>query len=318
MYGYNTRDRMSDNISTFDLVKQNIKQFFAEVKSRKESKKNYRLDKLTRNIPVDNSSGYEDFAPASKIENGEEYIKVLHWAIKNEDVKNIALAGPYGSGKSSVIQSYLKEHPSTNALNISLATFDWEKKDYDEFKNEIELGILKQLFYKVDSHQIPQSRYRKIHKQYYRRFLCGITVITSLSLLVFGFFFPETFHNYINRIAQCGNYYHLSEEGSYIIASIFGVWGIFTISYVCKWIVTHLRVKEVNIADKATLSDEHEEDSIFNRNMDEIMYFFEETTYDTVFIEDLDRFDSSEIFVKLRELNTILNNYDLIKRTESL
>ena len=314
MYGYNTRDRMGDNISKFDLLKQNIKQFFVEVKSRKESKKDYRLDKLTRNIPVDNSSGYEDFAPASKIENGEEYIKVLHWALKNEDVKNIALAGPYGSGKSSVIQSYLKEHPSTNALNISLATFDWEKKDYDEFKNEIELGILKQLFYKVDSHQIPQSRYRKIHKQYYRRFLCGITVIAFLSLLVFGFFFPETFHNCIDRIAQCGNYYHLSEEESYIIASIFGFCGIFAISYVCKWIVTHLRVKEVNIADKATLSDEHEEDSIFNRNMDEIMYFFEETTYDTVFIEDLDRFDSSEIFVKLRELNTILNNYDLIRR----
>ena len=314
IYGYNTRDRMGDNISTFDLVKQNIKQFFTEVKSRKESKRNYRLDKLIRNIPVDNSFGYEDFAPASKIENGKEYIKVLHWALKNEDVKNIALAGPYGSGKSSVIQSYLKEHPSTNALNISLATFDWEKKDYDEFKNEIELGILKQLFYKVDSHQIPQSRYRKIHKQYYRRFLYGTTVIASLSLLAFGFFFPETFHNCIGRIAQCGNYYHLSKERSYIIASIFGIWGIFIISYVCKWIVTHLRVKEVNIVDKATLSDEHEEDSIFNRNMDEIMYFFEETTYDTVFIEDLDRFDSSEIFVKLRELNAILNNYDLIKR----
>lgn len=94
-----------------------------------------------------------------------------------------------------------------------------------------------------------------------------------MPLLVFGFFFPETFHNCIDRIAQCGKYYHLSEEESYIIASIFGICGIFAISYVCKWIVTHLRVKEVNTADKETLSDEHEEDSIFNRNMDEIMYF---------------------------------------------
>ena len=53
---------------------------------------------------------------------------------------------------------------------------------------------------------------------------------------------------------------------------------------------------------------------VFDKNMDEIVYFFEETLYDTVFIEDLDRFDSSEIFIKLRELNAILNNYDLIKR----
>ena len=38
------------------------------------------------------------------------------------------------------------------------------------------------------------------------------------------------------------------------------------------------------------------------------------TKYNVVFIEDVDRFNTSEIFVKLRELNTLLNNYDLIKR----
>ena len=48
--------------------------------------------------------------------------------------------------------------------------------------------------------------------------------------------------------------------------------------------------------------------------MDEIIYFFEETKYNVVFIEDLDRFDSSDIFVKLRELNTILNSYEKIHR----
>lgn len=53
------------------------------------------MDKLASNIPVDNSSEYEDFTPESEIENGEEYIKALHWALKNKEVKNIALAGPY-------------------------------------------------------------------------------------------------------------------------------------------------------------------------------------------------------------------------------
>ena len=38
------------------------------------------------------------------------------------------------------------------------------------------------------------------------------------------------------------------------------------------------------------------------------------TTYDTVFIEDLDRFNQPNIFIKLRELNTVINNYDNIKR----
>ena len=49
--------------------------------------------------------------------------------------------------------------------------------------------------------------------------------------------------------------------------------------------------------------------------MDEIVYFFESTKYDVVVFEDIDRFENREIiFYKLRELNTILNNSNSIKR----
>ena len=48
--------------------------------------------------------------------------------------------------------------------------------------------------------------------------------------------------------------------------------------------------------------------------MDEIVYFFEETKYRIVFFEDLDRLEDPSIFIHLRELNTLLNNYDGIKR----
>ena len=43
MHAYNMRDRMSDNISKFDLIKQNVKQFFFKIKSRKESPKISRI-----------------------------------------------------------------------------------------------------------------------------------------------------------------------------------------------------------------------------------------------------------------------------------
>ena len=42
-------------------------------------------------------------------------------------------------------------------------------------------------------------------------------------------------------------------------------------------------MKEVNIADKATVADEKDENSIFDKSMDEIMYFFEATDYDIIF-----------------------------------
>ena len=53
---------------------------------------------------------YQDLTPSNQIKPEEESIQALRWAIENPNVKNIALSGPYGSGKSSVIQSYLKEY----------------------------------------------------------------------------------------------------------------------------------------------------------------------------------------------------------------
>ena len=50
-------------------------------------------------------SVYRDLAPINSIKPEEESIRALRWAIKNPNVHNIALSGPYGSGKSSVIQS---------------------------------------------------------------------------------------------------------------------------------------------------------------------------------------------------------------------
>jgi cytidylate kinase len=43
----------------------------------------------------------------------------LEWALLNKDIKNIAVTGPYGSGKSSVIRSFAKQYPGYHYLNIS-------------------------------------------------------------------------------------------------------------------------------------------------------------------------------------------------------
>ena len=39
-----------------------------------------------------------------------------------------------------------------------------------------------------------------------------------------------------------------------------------------------------------------------NSHIDEILYFFEVTKYNVVIIEDLDRFQQTEIFTKLRRV----------------
>ena len=71
-------------------------------------------------------------------------------------------------------------------------------------QDEIELGILKQLFYKVNYKKIPQSRYRKLHKINWKR-VWGYLVLIFLILGVMEFiFFPDTFQMIIEKIEEAG------------------------------------------------------------------------------------------------------------------
>ncbi len=58
---------------------------------------------------------------------------------------------------------------------------------------------------------------------------------------------------------------------------------------------------------------ELKEVSGLNKHIDEIIYFFEATDKNILVIEDLDRFNSTELFSKLREVNFIINNSPKIK-----
>ena len=74
------------------------------------------------------------------------------------------------------------------------------------------------------------------------------------------------------------------------------------------------KVNEVKLPTETVVKNsETAAETVFNKNMDEIVYFFEETKYRIVFFEDLDRLEDPSIFIHLRELNTLLNNYDGIK-----
>jgi hypothetical protein len=57
-----------------------------------------------------------------------------------------------------------------------------------------------------------------------------------------------------------------------------------------------------------------DQSSILNRHLDEIVYFFQSTSYDLVVVEDLDRFNNSDIFVTLREINSLVNGNVGVKR----
>ena len=148
-------------------------------------KQNKNNDNNSHFIDSDSSRYYEALTPADDIENGQEYMTALDWALKQPNIHNIAISGPYGSGKSSVIESYLKKRQGLKALRLSLAAFNLQKeksgKTEESKEKELETGILKQLFYSVDSRRIPQSRYRKLQAEK-RRYYAIVGLLTALIL----------------------------------------------------------------------------------------------------------------------------------------
>lgn len=288
---------------------------------------------------------YKDLAPVDDVENGEVYLDALKGALQNKRIKNIALAGPYGSGKSSIIETFLrnerekesccfkmfagkKRSISEQSLKISMASFfieDVEGQDekkgqeepgkpFDLGINEIEQGILKQLFYKVEPNEIPQSRYRKRHiGSLWEWELIWFNLLLFTVLFFCWIFMPEEFAWAIGCLVNAGNSLGLSSFASVLFFVMFFYAVAIAVVFKSHKIFERIRIKELKLFADVQVEYNESEGSVFNKHLDEIVYFFEKTGYRIIFFEDLDRLCNSKIFVHLRELNYLLNNDDVIK-----
>lgn len=256
------------------------------------------------------------------MENGEEYINALDQAINDEEIRNIAITAPYGAGKSSVIKTYVKKHPSLKYTFISMATFNSNKGiSQDDKKNEeiplekIENVILKQFFYKVKKNMLPQSRYNKIEKMSYMYIFKWIFYVNIFCLIGSMLFFPDVLKE---KVINCINFFidlGIPEFWTHIIIPCLVLLEIIILTIIIKQGMIKLKLKELKLFSNATLGNEAiDEKSIFNKNIDEILYFFEATGYEVVFFEDLDRLENNDIFIELRDLNFIINNYEGLKK----
>ena len=236
-------------------------------------------------IPTD----FSDLAPLDSIDNTSEYLNALDWALKNRRIRNVALCGPYGAGKSSIINSYLKSHADAQqkSLRISMATFIESKTEGSDSSHsvalkpdEIETGILKQLFYKVPHTKIPQSRYRKLHKGG-KLIAWRNLVLISIFLLLLGFIFaPDHVINVINILYETWPFSTPPAKVAIVAFAILFTGVLGSIAWCFYPAFSRMKISSISISAKANVEgDEESKESIFNKNMDEIVYFFEETRY---------------------------------------
>ncbi|MFQ3245801.1 MAG: hypothetical protein ACI9SP_002449 [Arenicella sp.] len=258
---------------------------------------------------ADIQSKFVDLAPTDEADKTGVYSEAILFGTKNAKVSNIALTGPYGSGKSSIIQSFLKKYRRP-ALHISLAAFVPEagSDGGDVSRQEIERSILQQMLFGADANKLPLSRFKRIRSPGFWSFfksLC-ITVGTLALWYVFHrredvisgtFFTPLAFSNGVNLAI-------------FLLAAGF-LWMTLHHFYVASF---GLSLKSLSLKDVEIRPANDDQSSILNRHLDEIVYFFQSTNYDLVIIEDLDRFNNVEVFVTLREINSLVNENAGVKR----
>lgn len=250
----------------------------------------------------------------------KQYRSVLNLARKLEekDILNIALTGPYGSGKSSILRSLKKDYPKYKYLSISLATLksplDDKKNeiDIDTMNNRIEYSILQQLIYKEKQETLYNSRLKRIyHKSTLAQYALSFAIIFYAVALIIVF---EPSFLKVEWICN-----RLSNPVLNKWSDIFALSYIFiaTIIFAQKTIksLSNSKLNKLNLKNgEIELKENKEDTSVFNKHMDEIVYFFEVTNYNVVIIEDLDRFNNTDIFLKLREVNQLLNQSNSVGR----
>ena len=285
--------------------------------------------------------------PATIDTNEPQYFPVKEIGEKlrtDQKIRNIALTGPYGSGKSSVLRTLQTQYPEFKYLQISLATLEaydstkdqeeqpnkkqiqqtdsansnadkaqGKRKDVEKQNRLIEYSILQQLIYREKYKTLPNSRLKRIfhfEEKKLCHWTCGVFFFFIAALIAFE-----------PRWLRVNAMYRIFDWGPTVntIFDVISVAYMFICIFICiqKALQSYCgyHLSKINLKDgEIELKAQEKETSIFNRHLDEIIYFFQSTEYNVVIIEDLDRFNTADIYLKLRELNQLINDSKEIGR----
>ncbi|MDF7630732.1 hypothetical protein PUG46_15835 [Erwiniaceae bacterium L1_55_4] len=259
-------------------------------------------------------TSYMALTPA-RINKKNEYFRAMDFALSRKDVKNIAVTGAYGAGKSTVISSYMSTFRENKFINVSLAGFEMQGNGEPATSREVELSILQQILYKRNRDELPDSRIDRILNRnkahIWRVFWSAIKVIGPVGALLSLIYY----HKVIEMTGFPENAFSLFSTMPYLRGVLILIL-LATSLYFISECASRVGIfdKKIRLNKVALLSGEMElgsgeSSSLLNNCLDEIVYFFSRMeNYRVVIFEDLDRLKNPEIFVKLREINKIVNN----------
>ncbi|CAH0273090.1 hypothetical protein SRABI70_03542 [Pseudomonas sp. Bi70] len=240
------------------------------------------------------------------------YVAAIEAALADDQIRNIALSGNYGVGKSSILGEVARRQKS-RVVEISLSTLaPVEASKLDESvpiqattpTNRIQQEIVKQLLYREDPSKTPASRFRRIERFRWIREL-GTALLLGLAVSVIFLLTGWTAQiaSVLIPLADVGLWAHMIAWAVSTCAALLVRWRYYG----------KLHIKQFS-AGSATVTLEDNSVSYFDQYLDEIVYFFDVSERDVVIFEDIDRFNDSHIFETLRALNTLLNSSPQVEK----
>lgn len=267
---------------------------------------------------VENPITLRSLAPSYDEQRHGVYVTAVVRALREQDdVRNIALTGAYGTGKSSVLR-HLTEMPEfqDRVLELSLSTVGvaQERPEGESDTNPaawtktnlIQKEIVKQILYRDAPEKTRGSRFRRLSQFRWGR---EIGVAFGLGALLFVVLWIVGLAAPLMRVLGPD-----PAAGWFVLANVALLMLLAGVVYAVRWL-THNRVfLEKLSAGPATVSLAATSSSYFDQYMDEIVYYFEKSGRDVVIFEDIDRFEDVHIFETLRALNTLLNGSEQVRR----
>lgn len=260
---------------------------------------------------------FENLAP---IDNADIsiYEEAIDFAFDNPDIRNVAISGAYGAGKSSVLATYERKYADKKFIHISLAHFEPEKEkkagDDGNHPNEsvLEGKILNQLIHQLNEKNIPQTNFRIKNSLSWGQVAINSVLIIAFLTTVIHLTFSDTWINFVSTFqvdSILKNILELTTTPiSFFISGCigFGVGAYYIYSVVKKQRFKAV-IRKLSLQGNDIELFENNNDSFFDKYLNEVLYLFENTHVDAVVFEDMDRYEMEGIFERLREVSTLAN-----------
>lgn len=285
------------------------------------------LENCSPNVP------FEDLTPACDVDISN-YKQALDQTFSEPCLKNIAITGPYGAGKSSVLESYLQsqlaieENYKVKCLRISLSHLQPTKAGNPLCGGEAFAGTCKETEVAGSAYQMEQLLEGKIINQIVHKIpqkvakAAGFSVIDEepkddscmLSLIFAGiigiilvFWCIPSITSPVIR--------HFFFHYSYPISIILFVVLLLLISVIVTLTYSHgaavqsffAHIHRVKLQGNEIELFQNEEAGYFDKYLDSILYMLNHSGKQFFIFEDIDRFDTTLIFERLKEINELVN-----------